>query len=97
MVHDCDRTHLDTSFTDSGLNYSTIYYYRVLAVSSAGTSAASLAVGAVTSAQPDSPHWPIPVHERDQEKSPSPDRSRRSMDANAATPASTLHRDDQLG
>ena len=41
-----------TSFTDTGLKYSTIYYYRVMAVSSAGTSAASLAVGAVTSALP---------------------------------------------
>ena len=43
-----------TSFTDTGLKYSTIYYYRVMAVSSAGTSAASQAVGAVTSALPDS-------------------------------------------
>ena len=43
-----------TSFTDpQGLKYSTIYYYRVMAVSSAGTSAASQAVGAVTSALPD--------------------------------------------
>ena len=42
-----------TSFADSGLNYSTMYYYRVLAVSSAGSSAASAAVGAVTWAQPD--------------------------------------------
>jgi hypothetical protein len=43
-----------TSFTDTGLGYSTIYYYRVMAVSSAGTSAASPAVGAVTSTPPDS-------------------------------------------
>ena len=37
-----------TSFADSGLNYSTIYYYRVLAVSSAGTSPASVMVSATT-------------------------------------------------
>jgi len=42
-----------TSFMDSGLNYSTTYYYYVLAVSSAGTSSASPIVSAETLAQPD--------------------------------------------
>ena len=42
-----------TSFVDSGLGYSTIYYYRVLAVSSAGYSPPSAEVGVATKAQPD--------------------------------------------
>jgi hypothetical protein len=41
-----------TSFVDPGLNYSTVYYYRILAVSSSGA-AASSTISAVTSAQPD--------------------------------------------
>ena len=39
-----------TSLVDAGLTYSTIYYYRVLAVSSAGYSPPSAAVGVATKA-----------------------------------------------
>jgi hypothetical protein len=43
-----------TDFLDSGLLYSTTYDYRVLAVSSAGTSGPSPVVSAATAAPPDS-------------------------------------------
>jgi hypothetical protein len=42
-----------TSYLDTGLNYATLYYYRVLAVSSAGNSPASAMVSAQTEALPD--------------------------------------------
>ncbi len=42
-----------TSYTDSGLNYSTTYYYRATAVSNVGNSDASPVIAAVTQAQPD--------------------------------------------
>jgi hypothetical protein len=42
-----------TSLIDVGLAYSTIYYYRVLAVASAGTSPSSAVVGVATNVQPD--------------------------------------------
>ncbi|MFI5457533.1 MAG: hypothetical protein ACHRXM_18985 [Isosphaerales bacterium] len=42
-----------TSFFDSGLNFSTTYYYRVMAISNAGNSPASSIVSAQTEAQPD--------------------------------------------
>jgi len=42
-----------TSFFDSGLGFSTTYYYRVLAVSTAGNSTSSSIVSAQTEAQPD--------------------------------------------
>ena len=48
-------TTTDTTITyaDLNLNYSTVYYYRVLAVSSAGISPAGSTVSAETGAQPD--------------------------------------------
>jgi hypothetical protein len=42
-----------TSYVDPGLGYSTTYYYRTLAVSSTGATAASAIVGATTAAQTD--------------------------------------------
>jgi hypothetical protein len=42
-----------TSFVDAGLAYSTTYYYRVWAISGAGSSLPSAVVGAVTKAQSD--------------------------------------------
>jgi hypothetical protein len=42
-----------TSFVDVNLAYSTIYYYRVIAVSSAGSSPPSAVVGVATKAHPD--------------------------------------------
>jgi hypothetical protein len=42
-----------TSFVDSGLNYATSYYYRILAMSDAGLSGASAAGAATTLLQPD--------------------------------------------
>ena len=52
MVHDRAGCH-DNYFLDSGLHYLTTYYYRVVAVSSAGSSPASSIVSALTGAQPD--------------------------------------------
>jgi hypothetical protein len=46
-------TDTTTTYSDFNLNYSTTYYYRVLAVSSAGVSPASSSVSAETLAQPD--------------------------------------------
>ncbi len=48
-------TTTDTTITyaDANLNYSTLYYYRVLAVSSAGISPASSTVSVQTGVQPD--------------------------------------------
>jgi len=43
-----------TSFADSGLSYSTTYFYRTRAVSSFGASTPSLMASAKTQAQPDS-------------------------------------------
>jgi len=46
-------TDTTTAYSDLNLNYSTTYYYRVLAVSSAGVSPVSSIVSAETGAQPD--------------------------------------------
>ena len=46
-------TDTTSTYSDGNLNYSTIYYYRVLAVSTAGVSPVGPAVSAETGAQPD--------------------------------------------
>jgi cellulose 1,4-beta-cellobiosidase len=78
-----------TSFSDPGLNFATTYYYRVVAVSSAGDSAPSAIVSARTGAQPDVLSMaPLLIHAT--RRLPYNGPVALLFDANTSTPAGRL-------